>query len=135
MVVGFRTQRMVYSKTRGRCAICGGQEDLLCCPFIPAWTRLPVEKFEVLIPLCISCNCSRGHSFLELGQLSYLPSLYIEQLMRYYRENEKYLKQYVRKFGNYRTRGLLDVDRALLVLESYDDWIRNNALEINWEDL
>lgn len=125
----------VLSKTRRRCAICGRKEGLTCDHFIPQWTRCVGNDFENLVPLCEDCNQEKDCNFLELSKLKYLPDVYIEMLMRYYRENSNYLKKYVRKFGSYRTNGVLDIERALLVLKSYDEYIATHQYELNWEEL
>lgn len=126
-------QKMVYSKTGCRCAICGEWYDLICTCFIPEWTRVADGSYDNLIPLCPECFIKTRYRFIELGSLRYLPEVYIQQLMRYYSEMSDYLRKYVRLYGSYRTGGKLDVDRACLVLSSYDAYIEENKDKLNWE--
>lgn len=125
----------VLSKTKRRCSVCGCKENLTCDHFIPQWTRCVNNEFEILIPMCEKCNSEKDMNFLELSKLKYLPTVYIEMLMRFYDEQSNYLKVYVRKFGSYRTNGKLDVERALLVLKSYDTYIMEHAEDLRWEVL
>lgn len=124
---------MVYRKTDYRCAICGKGKDLTCDHFIPKWTRIVGDEYENLIPLCEDCNSEKAMNFIELNRLEYLPTLFIDMLMRYYSDIAKYLKKYVRDYGSYRTNSELDVEHALLILGSYDEYIRHH--DLNWEEL
>ena len=133
MVIGSHKRRIVYKKTDFRCSICGSKENLVCCGFIPTWTRIVGTDTENIIPLCDSCFQKRGCDFIELGKLKFLPDVYIEQIMRYYNGLAKYLKRYVVLYGAIRTRNILDVDKALVVLESYNIWISEHKDSLNWE--
>ena len=124
---------IVYKKSDFRCCICGRKSDLTCDHFIPKWTRIVDNDVDNLIPICGKCNEDKGLNFIELSKLKYLPSLYVEVLMRYYRKNAIFLKKYVREFGSYRTNGKLDVERALLVLKSYDNYLEENKASLDWE--
>lgn len=126
--------RIAYAKTDGRCAICGESEDTVCTGFIPTWTRVPFSLDNV-IPLCDKCRLQRKFDFIELGKLVFLSELGKQQLMRFYRDNSKYLKMYVRKFGRYRTGNQLDINYALLVLSSYDMFIIDHSKELDWESM
>ena len=46
-----------------------------------------------------------------------------------------YLYKYVRLYGKSRTEGLVDIDRTLLIMQSYDNLIEERAEDIMWEDL
>lgn len=133
--IGIQKRINVLNKTRRRCSICGTKENLTCDHFIPKWTRCVNNDFEDLIPMCESCNQEKDYNFIEISKLKYLPDVYIEMLMRYYDENRGYLKKYVRKFGKFRTGGLLDVEKALLIMSSYDSYISENYEGLRWEDL
>ena len=97
----------VYRKTDFKCAICGSTKDLTCDHFIPKWTRIVGDEYENLIPMCDKCNEEKGVNFIELGKLKYLPKVFIDMLMRYYKPLNKYLKKYVKQYGAYRTEGNL----------------------------
>lgn len=133
MVIGSHKRMIVYKKTDFKCAKCGNPKNLTCVCFIPEWTRLVDDDVANIIPMCDECRINRGHNFIELGELRFLPKLFIEQLMTYYKTMDKYLHKYVIKYGQYRTRGELDVVRTLQILGSYDEYIRDN--NINWKDL
>lgn len=133
MVIGSHKRMLVYKKTNFRCSICGSKKNLVCCGFIPSWTRIVGDDIENLIPLCSDCMEKRRYDFIELGKLEYLPDFYIEQLMRYYREQAKYLHKYVTLYGSIRTNNLLDVDKALAILESYNIYIESHQSNLNWE--
>lgn len=126
--------RVAYGKTDGKCAICGREDCVICTGFIPRWTRVRFSLDNV-IPLCDECRLARSFNFIELGKLTYLNRTYVEQLMRFYRGESKYLKIYTRKFGSYRTGGLLDVDYSLSVLNSYDEYIRMHQSDLDWESM
>lgn len=125
MILGLHSIKTVLAKTNGRCSICGKSENLVCIDFIPQWTRV-VSDVDNVIPLCDECRLSRNLDFIELGKLKFLPAFHILSLMKFYDNNSKYVKAYVRKFGGYRTRGLVDIDYALTVLTSYDQYIADN---------
>lgn len=124
----------VYRKTDFKCAICGSTKDLTCDHFIPKWTRIVGDEYENLIPMCDKCNEEKGVNFIELGKLKYLPKVFIDMLMRYYKPLNKYLKKYVKQYGAYRTEGKLDVEQAMLILNSYDMYIFGNK-DLDWEDI
>lgn len=134
MVLSPHALKVVYGKTDGRCALCGETENLTCTGFIPTWTRIPYS-IDNMIPLCDTCRESRGYSFIEIGKLRYLDTLYIQSAMRFYSHEDKYLRMYVRRFGQYRTVGKLDTDYALQVLSSYDEYLRTHKDELDWESL
>lgn len=129
MVLGLSSVKKVLRKTGNKCAICGCTNNLSCMDFIPLWTRIQ-PTIDNSIPLCADCIAERGMNFIELGKLKYVPQSTVFELMKVYQANDKYLKFYVRKFGTYRTRGLINVNRALLVLQSYDEFVYNN-----WPDI
>lgn len=131
MILGMHSIKVIKEKTGHRCAICGSTKNLVCEDFIPSWTRV-VPHIDNEIPLCDECRINRGLQFIEIGKLKYLRPLYLEALMRFYRSNDKYLKMYVRKFGEYRTRGLIDVSYALTVLSSYDAYVESNKERLDW---
>lgn len=131
MILGMHSIKVVLGKTDNKCSICGCKDNLVCDDFIPQWTRV-VPSVDNVIPICDKCGQERGLNFIEIGKLKYLRPLYLEVLMRYYSSNFKYLKMYVRKFGDYRTRGLIDVSYALTVLSSYDEFVENNRDRLNW---
>lgn len=131
MILGMHSIKIVREKTGCKCAICGSTENLVCEEFIPQWTRV-VSSIDNIIPLCDECRIRRGLQFIEIGKLKYLHSLYLEVLMRFYDGNSKYLKMYVRKFGKYRTRGLIDIDYALSILSAYDTYVDEHREELNW---
>lgn len=133
MVIGSHKRMIVYKKTDFRCAKCGSSANLTCTCFIPEWTRIVGDNTDNIIPLCDKCRLKKGMNFMELGELVYLPKLYIDLLMRYYMTIDKYLHKYVREFGKYRTNGRVDVTYALQVLSSYDGYIKDN--DIHWENL
>lgn len=134
MILSPHRLKIVYGKTGGRCAICGVDKNIVCTSFIPEWTRIQ-NSVDNQIPLCDSCIAQRKFNFIEIGKLKYLDNLYIEVLMRYYSGESNYIKAYVRRFGKYRTFGSLDVDYALSVLGSYDEYIKTHEDSLNWEKL
>lgn len=134
-IIGSHKRMLVYKKTDFKCAICGSTHTLDAVPFIPTWTRLPATEVSQLIPLCDECVKEVGINFIELGKLRYLPELYIEQLMNEYKHNSKYLRKYVHTYGSYRTGRKLDVDKALAVLGSYDNYIHDYWDYIDWDNL
>lgn len=123
-------QRMiVYKKSKMRCSMCGTKDNLTCDHFIPKWTRIVGSNTKNLIPLCYDCNNNvKGNTFVELNTLTYLDNYYITELMLFYKDIRLYLKKYIRDFGKYRTNNSLDVDRALLVLKSYDAYLDKHGL-------
>ena len=133
MVIGSHKRMMVYRKTDFKCSVCGNARDLTCVCFIPEWVRLVDDDVANMIPMCDECRINRGVNFIELGDLKYLPKLFIEQLMEYYKTMNKYLHKYVRDYGRYRTRGKLDVDRNMQILGSYDEYIKDN--NVDWKNL
>lgn len=135
MVIGSHKRMIVYNKTGERCAICGSKNNLTCVCFIPEWTRIVSTDLDNLIPLCDDCRIKRGKNFIEIGSLRYLDDLYIDQLLRYYKSISLYLYKYVRLYGVQRTNGLVDIDRVLLTMQSYDNLIKEKEDEIKWEDL
>ena len=134
MVLSPHALRIVYNKTESRCAVCGSNKNLTCTCFIPYWTRVPYS-IDNMIPLCDLCRESRGYNFIELGKLKYLDKLSTQALMRFYSQQDKYLRIYVKRFGSYRTAGSLDIDYALRVLSSYDVYLETNKDELNWESM
>lgn len=135
IVIGSHKRMLVYKKTDFRCAICGFRHQLDCSPFIPTWTRIPSTEVKQLIPLCTHCQQEVDINFIELGKLRYLPELYVEELMREYESYNKYLRKYTKSYGAYRTGKKLDVAKALITLDSYDQYLENNKSELNWESL
>lgn len=133
MVIGSHKRMMVYKKTDFKCSKCGSTKNLTCICFIPEWTRLVDDDVANMIPMCDDCRIARGLNFIELGDLKYLPTLFIEQLMEYYKTMDKYLHKYVRNYGKYRTRGRIDVERSLQILNSYDEYIKDN--NVDWKNL
>lgn len=134
MILNPHGLKFVYGKTNGKCCLCGSEHNIVCTGFIPEWTRV-VLSLDNAIPICDDCRFKRQFDFIELGKLKYLNEMYIEMLMRFYRGERKYIKTYVRRFGSYRTRGKLDVDYALTVLSSYDEYISMNEKKLDWENL
>ena len=135
MIIGSHKRMMTYKKTGFKCAICGSTHELECVCFIPEWTRIVSDDYENLIPLCFKCYLERGYNFIELGKLKFLPDTYIQMLMRYYSDIAMYLYKYVRMYGSYRTRGKLDIDRAKLILQSYDLYIEEHSKDLKWEEI
>ena len=135
VMIGSHKRMLVYKKTDFRCSICGSRKHLDCSPFIPTWTRIQSTNVQQLIPLCEKCQSVIGVDYIELGQLKYLPELYIEELMREYKTLNKYLRKYTKSYGEYRTGKRLNVDRAMLTLDSYDEYLTNNKNELDWESL
>lgn len=133
MVIGSHKRMIVYKKTDFRCAKCGSPKNLTCTCFIPEWTRLVDSNTDNIIPLCDECRLKRGFNFIELGELVYLPRLFIDQLMMYYRTMDKYLRKYVSLYGKYRTNGKINVENTLQILSSYDEYIKRN--NVYWENL
>jgi hypothetical protein len=126
---------IVYNKTGKRCSICGSKENLTCVCFIPEWTRIIETETENLIPMCDDCRYKRGKNFIEIGTLSYLPDIYIQQLLRFYKSISMYLYKYVRLYGESRTNSLIDIKKTLLIMQSYDNLIKEKKEELNWENL
>lgn len=129
MILGMHSIKEVRSKTGCRCAMCGSTKNLVCVDFIPPWTRVE-PTIENVIPLCNDCMLLRSMQFIEIGKLQYLDKKHINELMRFYRNNNKYLKLYVRRFGHYRTRGLIDIEYALRILSSYDAYIEEHSEQL-----
>ena len=125
MILGMHSIKEVRAKTECRCAICGDTKNLVCVDFIPPWTRVEPTLNNV-IPLCNNCMLFRSLQFIELGKLEYLPKKHIDELMNFYKGNSKYLKMYTRRFGVYRTRGLIDIEYSLRILSSYDTYIEEH---------
>lgn len=134
MIISPHKQKLAKYKTACRCAICGEEHDLIVTGFIPEWTRITNQDVDNLIPLCDKCFNDTRYKFIELGSLRYLPTLFIQQLMRYYRPIAGYLYKYVRMYGDYRTNHMLNVDEACLILSSYDIYIQEHEKELNWEN-
>lgn len=132
MILGMHSIQVVLNKTGKRCSICGCKENIVCSDFIPAWTRV-VNNIDNQIPLCDACREERGLQFIELGKLKFLDETYLQAAMRFYRSNDKYLKYYVRRFGEYRSRGLIEIDHAMMILSSYDAYVDEHYDELNWE--
>ena len=126
---------IVMKKTQGRCSICGSEENVKPHYFVPDWTRIVGDDLDNIIPLCENCEARRELNFIEVGRLKYLPDVHIEQLMRYYKTISKYLHKYVRLYGEYRTNGKLDVSKALLTLDSYEQFINEDVNKFKWEDI
>ena len=135
MLISPQKQKLAKYKTACRCAICGERNDLVVTGFIPEWTRIVGQYTDKLIPLCNNCFINTRYKFIELGSLRYLPEVFIQQLMRYYKPIAGYLYKYIYMYGKYRTNNMLDVDKACLVLSSYDVYIQEHEDELNWEDL
>lgn len=133
MVINSYKKMIVSKKTDGKCSMCGSTDNISCECFIPEWTRIIKDDYDNLIPLCDECRLSRGYNFIEIGSLKYLPELCIEQLLRYYRHISMYLYKYVRLYGKFRTNGKLDIDRSILIMESYDHLIKSK--DIDWESI
>lgn len=130
MVLGFNSIDVIRTKTHGKCSCCGKEHEYLdyTC-FFPMWTR--VEKsIDNYIPICPKCLAQRGLEFLELSKVPYLTKEALYALMLFYVDNSKYLKYYTKRFGKYRTNGIIDIDRALTVLGTYDVWVDNNSKEL-----
>lgn len=135
MVIGSHKRMIVYNKTGKRCSMCGSKKNLTCVCFIPEWTRIITTETDNLIPVCDECRYKRGKNFIEIGMLRYLPDLYIQQLLRYYKSISMYLYKYVRLYGKSHTEGLVDIDRTLLIMQSYDNLIEERTEDIMWEDM
>lgn len=135
MVIGSHKRMIVYNKTDKRCSTCGSDKDLTCVCFIPEWTRIVSADTDNIIPMCDSCRIKRGRNFLEIGELRFLPEIYIQQLLRYYRSISMYLYKYVRLYGNYRVGNDVDIEKTLLIMSSYDQMISSNPDKYNWENL
>lgn len=135
MVIGSHKRMIVYNKTGKKCSMCGCKDNLTCVCFIPEWTRIVETDTENLIPLCDECRIKRGKNFIEIGSLRFLPEIYIEQLLRYYKSIALYLYKYVHLYGKQRTNGLVDIDRVLLIMQSYDNLLKEKKEEIDWEHL
>lgn len=135
MLISPLKRKQVLQKTNCKCAICGSESNLTCTPFIPSWTRITDDSYESLIPLCNDCFISTRYKFIELGSLRYLPDVYIQMLMRWYMPNANYLYKYVRMYGAYRTNNKLNIDQAVLVLSTYDLFIKDKLDDIIWESI
>ncbi len=135
MVVGSHKRMIVYNKTGMKCSICGSENNLTCVCFIPEWTRIVSTETENLIPLCDDCRIKRGKNFIEIGELRYLPELFIEQLLRFYMSISQYLHKYVKTYGKYRVGGDVDIEKTLLVMSSYDQMISEEPYKYEWEEL
>lgn len=133
MIIGLHKRMIVYNKTGKRCAMCGSSNNLTCVCFIPEWTRIVSTDVDNLIPLCDDCRCHRGKKFIEIGSLKYLPNLYIDQLLRYYKSISKYLYKYVRLYGQQRVGYLVDINATLLIMQSYEQLAKERNLD--WENL
>jgi hypothetical protein len=135
MILSMHKCISVYKKTDHKCAICGDKKNLTCVCFIPEWTRIVSTDVENIIPMCDECRLKRGKNFIEIGTLRYLPEIYIAQLLRYYRSISMYLYKYVRLYGKNRTNGLVDIERTLLIMQSYDCMIKEHKDDLDWESL
>ena len=133
MEIDFHKKMNVFKKTDCRCSICGKTDNLICAYFIPTWTRILKQDINNMIPLCEECNIKRGLDFIELGKLKYLNKTELQILMRYYSKLDNYLYKYVVLYGAQRTRGLIDIDRSLLILNSYLLYCREHKDELDWE--
>lgn len=133
MIIGSHKRMIVYNKTGKRCAICGSYNNLTCVCFIPEWTRIVSTEIDNLIPLCDKCRYHRGKKFIEIGMLKYLPNLYIDQLLRYYKSISKYLYKYVKLYGQQRVGNIVDINATLLIMQSYEQLARERNLD--WENL
>lgn len=119
----------IYSKTSYRCSCCGSYQKLTVDHFIPKWTRIVRYDIDNLIPMCEDCQEKKGCNFIALNELRFLSQIQKHKLMQYYQTKAKYLKKYVSQFGEFRTDGLLDVDRAKMILRSYDVYVEYNITE------
>lgn len=133
MVFDYKKNERVLCKTNCRCAMCGTENNLIHAYFIPSWTRVPKE-IDNIIPLCFNCNIKRGLNFIEIGKLKYLTEISLQETMRYYKKLDSYLYKYVALYGKQRTRGLINVDNNLLILNSYLLWCREHKSELDWEN-
>lgn len=132
--IGVHKRMIVYKKADFKCCVCGSSDNLTCDHFIPQWTRIVSNDTPNLLPMCEACNSAKGLQFMELAKLKYLPELYVQELMRYYRNISKYLYKYVRDFAHYRTNGEVDVEASLQILDSYQLYIKEHEKELNWEE-
>lgn len=135
MYISPQKRERVYLKTDCRCAICGKRDKLICSSFIPEWTRIVDASVDNMIPLCEDCFINTRYKLIELGSLRYLPDVFIQQLMRYYKPIANYLYKYIRMYGSYRTSNKLDVDKSVLILSSYDTYIKEHKDKLDWENL
>ena len=92
-------------------------------------TRIVGYDIDNLIPMCEDCQEKKGCNFIALNELRFLSQIQKHKLMQYYQTKAKYLKKYVSQFGEFRTDGLLDVDRAKMILRSYDVYVEYDITE------
>lgn len=135
MYISPHKRNRVYLKTNHRCSICGSEKDLVCTCFIPEWTRIVDTSTDNMIPLCSKCFADTRYKLIEIGSLRYLPDIFVQQLMRYYKHIANYLYKYVRMYGSYRTNNKLNIEQSCLILNSYDEYIKEHKDELDWENL
>lgn len=126
--ISLNKRSKVYRKAAGRCAMCGSTEDLTCDHFIPYWTRIVSGDERNLIPLCENCNHNKDYDFVYLNSLLYLDNYQKRRLMLFYKEIRLYLRKYVKEFGKLRTNNLLDIDKTMMILKSYDAYLESKDL-------
>ncbi len=130
MVLGLKSVSMIFSKSGGACACCGDKNVYLdITGFFPAWTRVE-NSTDNYIPICKHCLAVKGIDYLELFRVPFLNKEALYSLMLFYRDNMKYLKYYTKRFGEYRTGGLIDVNRAMTVLGTYDVFLDEHEEEL-----
>lgn len=135
MILSPHKRMTVLRKTNFKCAVCGSAEDLDCGCFIPDWTRVPAYDADNLIPLCPTCWTKNYGKFIEIGKLKHLPELHVQQAMRYYKSVDKFLYKYVLLYGKRRSKVDISISETLLILESYNQWIREHSEDLDWESL
>lgn len=132
-MIGLNKVKQVLNKSGHKCSLCGKTTDLTYRKFIPDYVPLSYSDYENLIPVCNECDSKHHNKFIELGNLKYLPSIYIQQCLRYYFKLDKYIHKYVIMFSKNKI-GIEEVQRTLLIINSYNQFIKDNKELLDWEE-
>lgn len=114
---------MAKGNIHNSCVFCGSQ-DVTEVPFIPSWTHMGRDK-DNLICCCDACKSIYKDKLIEIGSMKYIRKIYLNKLMMYYHSIAGYLYKYIKLYGNYKVKDL-DVNKSLLILKSYDQYISDN---------
>ena len=119
-ILPIKKTEKIKMRSNHRCVICGSYSNTSLVCFIPSWTNCEKNNVENRILLCQSCIANKGYKFLEIGQMQYLPTRYINKLIRLYYPNKELLKKYVTTWGVLKTNNEIVISQTLQILKSYD---------------
>lgn len=115
-----RKVEKIKMRSNYRCVMCGSYSKVSLSYFIPSWTNCEKSNLENRILLCQKCIAKRGSNFIELNQIQFLPTKYINRLVRLYYPHKDILKKYVSTWGVLKTDNDIVIPQTLKILKSYD---------------